>query len=79
MSAVEVKSQKGEFVLGHEIGDVIVFDGRTVEGPDLSQCSVGLNSENLRITFQRRISMEPDKNVGYCVCPDAENPVVFEI
>jgi hypothetical protein len=33
MSAVEVKSQKGEFVLGHEIGDVIVFDGRTVEGP----------------------------------------------
>ena len=66
MSAVEVKvrSQKGKCVFGHEVGDVIAFDGRTIEGP---------------ICFSALSVLMPRAHVGHCACPDPENPVVFEI
>ena len=81
MSVVEVtvKSQKGKCGFGHKVGDMIVFNGRTVEGPIcLSALSI-LIPKIYALRFNAEFPWEPDKNVGHCACPDAENPVVFEV
>src|SRR4030042_6985455 len=71
--------QEGHCAAGHRVGDEIVFDGQTVQG------KVGLSAlySFLPKVFAMRYGAEfpwlADKDVSTHACPDAHNPVVFEI
>ena len=76
---LRVIEQKGTCGFGHEVGDVVVFDGRQVNGEIClsALCSV------LPKVFAMRYGVEfhwlEDKDIATHACPDAYNPVVFEV
>ena len=77
---VKVLSQKGTCHFGHQIDDVIVFDGETIQG---RICISALYSFMPKVFAMRYGAEFPwlkdDKDVSTHACPDAFNPVVFEI
>lgn len=81
MSVVEVtvKSVKGKCNFGHKVGDKIVFNGRTVEGPIWISALSVVMPDVYAVWFGAEFPWEKEKNIGHCPCPDPENPVVFEI
>ena len=81
MSVVEVtvKSQKGKCNFGHKVGDKIVFNGRTVDGPICISALSALMPDVYAMRFGVAFPWQKEKDVSYCPCPDYENPVVFEI
>jgi uncharacterized repeat protein (TIGR04076 family) len=81
MSAIEVavKSQKGKCVFGHKVGDKIVFDGKTVKGNICYSALMVLLPKVYAMRYAAEFPWAKDKDVICNACPDAENPVVFEI
>ena len=77
---VEVLSQKGTCHFGHQVGDVILFDGETIQG---RICISALYSFMPKVFAMRYGAEFPwlkdNKDVSTHACPDAFNPVVFEI
>ena len=76
-----VISQKGNCSFGHKAGDEVIFDGETIQGriclsalysflPKVYAMRYGANFPWLK---------EDSKDVSTHACPDAKNPVVFEI
>ena len=76
----KVISQQGTCEFGHQVGDVIVFDGETIEG---RVCLSALYSFLPKVFAMRYGAEFPwlkeNKDVSTHACPDAFNPVVFEI
>ena len=71
--------QEGHCGAGHCVGDAIVFDGQTVQG---KVCITALYSFLPKVFAMRYGAEFPwldDKDVSTHACPDAWNPVVFEI
>lgn len=81
MSVVEVtvKSQKGKCAFGHKVGDKIVFDGKSVKGNICYSALMVLLPKVYAMRYDAQFPWAKDKNVICNACPDAENPVVFEI
>jgi uncharacterized repeat protein (TIGR04076 family) len=81
MSVIEVavKSQKGKCNFGHSVGDKIVFDGRTVKGDICYSALMVLLPKVYAMRYDADFPWAEDKDVIFNACPDAENPVVFEI
>jgi uncharacterized repeat protein (TIGR04076 family) len=81
MSAIEVtvKSQKGKCAFGHKVGDKIVFDGKTVKGNICYSALMVLLPKVYAIRYAAEFPWAKDKDAICNACPDAENPVVFEI
>jgi len=81
MSVVEVsvKSKKGKCAAGHMVGDNIVFDGKTVKGNICYSALMVLLPKVYAMRYDAKFPWAKDKDVIYNACPDAENPVVFEI
>jgi uncharacterized repeat protein (TIGR04076 family) len=81
MSAVEVcvKNQKGTCAFGHRVGDRIVFDGKSVKGKICYSALVVLLPKVYAMRYGAEFPWAEDKDSICNVCPDAENPVVFEI
>jgi uncharacterized repeat protein (TIGR04076 family) len=81
MSAVEVtvKSQKGKCNFGHRVGDKVVFNGRTIQGDICYSALMVLLPKVYAMRFGADFPWAEDKDVIFNACPDAENPVVFEI
>lgn len=76
--AVKVISQKGTCGNGHKVGDEWIIKGKTPEGICLSAFnSLFLSSQILR--FGGAFPWESNPDVATAACPDAENPVVFEL
>jgi uncharacterized repeat protein (TIGR04076 family) len=76
---VRVIRQEGHCAAGHQVGDEIVFDGQTVQG---KVCLSALYSFLPKVYAMRYGAQFPwldDKDVSTHACPDAWNPVVFEI
>ena len=75
----KVISQEGRCAAGHQVGDEVIFDGRTVQGP---MCIQALYS-SLPMVFAMRngagFAWAKDPDVVKSACPDGKNPVVFEI
>ena len=74
-----VIKQEGNCVAGHQVGDEVVFDGDTVQG---MVCIHALDSFLPKVFAMRFGSDFPwleDRDVATHACPDAWNPVVFEI
>jgi len=76
-----VRSVGGHCGFGHQVGDQIVFDGDTVDG---RICMSALYSFLPKVFAMRHGADFPwldtaHKDVAMHACPDAQNPVVFEI
>ncbi len=75
---IRVVSQKGECVLEHKVGDQWIIDKKSPEGICLS--AFDALSPNLRVLmFGGAFPWEADPEVSTVACPDAANPVVFEL
>jgi len=76
--SVEVISQQGTCEAGHKVGDRWVIGEKTPEG----LCIFAFGSLLPFITplmYGGSFPWEKDPDVTTVACPDAENPVVFEI
>jgi len=81
MSAIEVivKSQKGKCAFGHRVGDRIDFDGRTVKGDICYSALMVLLPKVYAMRYSAVFPWAENLDVICNACPDADNPVVFEI
>ncbi len=76
--AVKVVSQQGTCAAEHKVGDEWVITGKTLEGMCLSAFNTML--PNIRVMmFGGAFPWETDPDVSTVACPDAANPVVFEL
>lgn len=74
----EVVSQKGTCSAGHKVGDKYTIGQNTVS----TLCSWAFHSLFPLATvlqFGGSLPWESDKDKATVACPDAENPVVFEL
>ena len=75
---VKVISQKGTCGAGHKVGDEWVISGKTPEGICLS--AFDALSPGLRVLmFGGSYPWSDDPDTATVACPDAANPVVFEL
>ena len=76
--AVKVISQKGTCDAEHKVGDQWIIGSNTPAGICLSAYNaVYPNARTLR--FGGSFPWETDPDVSTVACPDAQNPVVFEL
>ena len=76
---VIVKSQKGKCVFGHKVGDRVIFDGRSVKGDICYSALMVLLPKIFAMRYGVKFPWSEDKDTIFNVCPDPDNPVVFEI
>ena len=73
-----VMSQKGTCGAGHEVGQEWVIGGKTPDGICLS--AFNAISPAVRVLmFGGAFPWSSDPDVATAACPDAANPVVFEL
>jgi uncharacterized repeat protein (TIGR04076 family) len=76
--SVKVISQKGSCEAGHRVGDQWVIDDKTPEG----LCIFALGSLLPFLTplmYGSSFPWENNPDMTTVACPDADNPVVFEL
>ncbi|MCK5347506.1 MAG: TIGR04076 family protein [Candidatus Heimdallarchaeota archaeon] len=80
---VIVKSQKGSCYVGHKVGEKILYDGLSLKG---EICASALNtlwpiifSMHHGVIFPWSVKETGSEDMTCEACPDAENPVVFEL
>ena len=77
---VRVISQQETCAFGHTVGDEVIFDGETIQG---RICLHSLYSFLPKVFAMRYGAdfpwLKENKDVSTHACPDAYNPVVFEI
>ena len=76
--SIRVVSQKGTCAQEHKVGDQWIIDGKTPEGICLSAYD-GLSSRLQVLMFGGAFPWSADPDVARVACPDAANPVVFEL
>lgn len=76
---VRVMSQKGECAAGHKVGDEIFFDGKTVQGKICISALYSILPKVFAMRYGAHFPWLSDPDVATHACPDAQNPVVFEI
>ncbi len=75
---VRVVSQKGTCVQEHKVGDEWVIGRKTPEGICLSAFDALFPNARV-LMFGGAFPWETDPHVTTVACPDAKNPVVFEL
>ncbi len=76
--SIKVASQKGTCGAEHKVGDEWVLVGKTPGGICLSAFNALLPSARV-LRFGGTFPWADDPDVTTLACPDAENPVVFEL
>ena len=81
ITAVEakVKSVKGSCSLGHKVGDVVKFTETGVEGKICIHALYSMIPAVFAMMFESQFPWLEDPDKKTHACPDAFNPVVFEI
>lgn len=74
-----VIKQEGYCVAGHQVGDEVVFDGDTVQGMVCIHALYSFLPKVFAMRFGSDFPWLEDRDVATHACPDAWNPVVFEI
>ncbi len=75
-----VKEVKGECSFGYKVGDEVIFDGETVQGRVCISALYSFLPKVYAMSYGAQfpwLANNPD--VSTHACPDAYNPVVFEI
>jgi uncharacterized repeat protein (TIGR04076 family) len=76
---VKVIGQKGHCGLGHEVGDTISFSEKEIDGPICIHALYAILPKIFAMMYDARFPWLDDPDVSTSACPDAKNPVVFEI
>lgn len=71
--------QKGHCAAGHQIGDEVIFDGQTVQGKVCIHALCSFLPKVFAMRYGAEFAWLDDQDVATHACPDAWNPVVFEI
>ena len=75
---IKVISQKGTCYAEHKVGDEWVIRNKTQEGICLSAFNALYPNARV-LMFGGSFPWESDPDVATVACPDAQNPVVFEL
>ena len=78
-AVVTVVSQQGYCGAGYRVGDQIRFSGVTIEGNLCIHALCGLLPKVLAMRYGAQFPWLEDPDVSLQACPDAQNPVVFEL
>ena len=76
--AIKVVSQQGTCPHEHKVGDEWVIKGKTPEGICMSAFDALYPSVRV-LMFGGSFPWETDPDATIVACPDARNPVVFEL
>ncbi len=74
-----VKSVEGTCALGHRVGDVVTFTESGVEGKICIHALYSMLPAVFAMLFDASFPWLKDPETKTHACPDAYNPVVFEI
>lgn len=75
----KVISQKGNCGLGHKVGDEIIFTEDGVKGKICIHALYSFLPKVFAMMYDSQFPWLEDPDVSTSACPDAHNPVVFEI
>jgi uncharacterized repeat protein (TIGR04076 family) len=75
----KVIKQEGHCAFGHQVGDEVIFDGETVRGKVCISALYSFMPKVFAMRYGAEFPWLDDKDVSTHACPDAWNPVVFEI
>lgn len=75
----KVIRQEGNCAMGHKVGDEIVMDEAGVHGMICFHALYSLIPKVFAMMYGADFPWLQDKDVATHACPDAENPVVFEV
>lgn len=76
---VTVTSKKGKCSFGHEVGDRIIFDGKSVKGNICYSALAGLLPKVYAMRYDANFPWLKNKDIDLHACPDCKNQVAFEI
>jgi uncharacterized repeat protein (TIGR04076 family) len=71
--------QEGYCAAGHCVVDEVVFDGQTVQGKVCIHALYSFLPKVLAMRYGAEFPWAAERDVASHACPDAWNPVVFEI
>ena len=77
--SAKVISQKGSCGIGHKVGDEIIFTEDGVKGKICIHALYSFLPKVFAMMFDSQFPWLDDPDVSTSACPDAYNPVVFEI
>jgi len=63
----------------HEVGDQIIFDGRTLQGQFCASALVAMMPTIYALHHGAQFHWMKDGNTTRFACPDGNNPVIFEL
>ncbi len=75
----KVKSVKGTCTLGHNVGDLVTFTEEGIKGKICIHALYSMMPAVFAMMFEARFPWLKDPDVKSHACPDAANPVIFEI
>jgi uncharacterized repeat protein (TIGR04076 family) len=75
----KVISQKGTCGMGHKVGDQITFAEKEIDGQICIHALYAVLPKIFAMMYDARFPWLEDPDVSTSACPDAKNPVVFEI
>ncbi|MBD3191847.1 MAG: TIGR04076 family protein [Candidatus Heimdallarchaeota archaeon] len=76
---VRVIEQKGHCAAGHEVGDEIIFENDEVQGKFCIHAMYSIMPKILAMKYEAKFPWLKDKDRATHACPDAYNPVTFEV
>jgi uncharacterized repeat protein (TIGR04076 family) len=76
---VKVKSQKGSCAIGHNVGDIVKITESGIDGKICIHALYSMLPAVFAMMFEARFPWLKDPDIKTHACPDAVNPVVFEI
>jgi uncharacterized repeat protein (TIGR04076 family) len=81
ITAVQARviSQEGECEMGHKVGDIITFTESGIQGSICIHALYSLLPKVFAMMYEARFPWLENPDVSTHACPDAYNPVVFEI
>jgi len=81
VSSIQLKviSQEGHCGLGHKTGDVCTFTESGLEGKLCIHAMYSVLPKVFAMMHEARFPWLPDPDIATHACPDASNPVVFEV
>ena len=75
----KVISQKGSCGIGHKVGDEIIFTEDGVKGKICIHALYSFLPKVFAMMFDSQFPWLDDPDISTSACPDAYNPVIFEI
>lgn len=76
---LKVIEQRGTCEFGHEVGDRIVFDARKVIGEICPTALASIIPTVYALQFGIEFPWARDNGAVTYACPDADNPVIFQL